>query len=410
MTSSSGIKFWYQHDSSSPLIHISVGFKNVGSAHMPFEKKCVPEIYINTVFKGCGHYTKEKFSGALSDISAKLSGVSNNDHVFFFFTFPRIVLDESISLFKIMLLNPTFEPKEIEKIKNYFCYSIENYKDSPTSWCLTFLYPKILFEKNHPYSNSIGTAENLMKLTSQDIKNYQKKFIVKSNLELCIFGDVSENEAKKIADKIFGNLPQGKKAKDNVLDIDPTLDNNIRNYYLEGPQSYIVFALPNVSDNSDERYAAAILYRILGGSGIFKSRIINQLRTNSGLIYFGSTQKIHYAHSCWEAGILQTSNENVKQVISSVRNMIKDLRLNGISEKELLFAKNNIKGTFLVGLRTAEDLCNFYLVKKMEGYSPKVLEDFLKNINSVTLDQINNFAKKFLNESKIPFVVIGENQ
>ena len=64
-------------------------------------------------------------------------------------------------------------------------------------------------------------------------------------------GNFTENEAKKIADKIFGNLPQGKKAKDNVLDIDPTLDNNIRNYYLEGPQSYIVFALPNVSDNSE---------------------------------------------------------------------------------------------------------------------------------------------------------------
>ena len=104
---------------------------------------------------------------------------------------------------------------------------------------------------------------------------------------------------------------------------------------------------------------------------------------------------------------MQTSNKNVGTAISEIKLILKQLKENGISQEELDSAKSNIKGSFLVGLRTAEDLCRFYMTKKLQGYSLNALEEFLQGINSVKSEQVNSIAKELLDENNLPIVVFG---
>ncbi len=405
LTCSYGIKFWYSRDDSTPLINIAIAFKNSGAAHMDFPEKAVPNLFMSTISCGCGNYSKEEFQEKLQNISARLSGHADLDNVVFFYKYPKIVSDEAINLLELVLSSPKFEKKEVEKNKNAIVSLLENYQTSPIYWCTSVIIPQALF-KNHPYGNSIGNAEYLLKLSHANLKSFHKKYIVRSNVELCIFGDVSETEAVTLADKILSAIPKGKKAQDNILDIQPILKNFIQNFHYEEPQSYIFFALPNILKTSEQKFAATLLYLILGGDS-FKSKIIETLRSESGLIYSGGLQKIEHSHACFEIGILQTANKNVNTVIDKVKKLLKKLKDEGISEKELNFAKNNLKGKFLVNLRTSENLCYFYMLKKLQGHSLSVLEKFLKGIDSVTLDQVNSVAKKLLDEKNIPVVVIG---
>ena len=408
LTCSYGIKFWYSRDNSDPLINIAVAFKNCGSAHMEKTKTSVPNLFVSAIFCGCGSYSKEKFQEKTEDISAIFHGHSDSDNVLFFFKYPKIVSAEAVSLIQTFFSSPKFPKAEIEKIKNAISYRLENYQVNPIQWCKSVLFPKLLF-KNHPYGNSIAAPENVLKLNDANLKSFHKKYIVRSNVELCIFGDISEKEAIKLADRILYSIPKGKKAQDNIPDIEPTLENFNKKYHIEGPQSYIVFALPNILKNSDQKFAASILYLILGG-GSFKSHIMKKLRSELGLIYYGGVNKIEKKHSCFEIGLLQTSNSNTTAAIDNIESLLKNLKEKGISPKELDFAKNNIKGQFLVNLRTSGDLCYFYIMKKLQGHSTDALEEVLRGIDAVTLDQVNSLANQILDEENIPIVIMGGNE
>lgn len=405
LISSYGIKFWYHQDESTPLVNIAIAFKNSGAAHMESIKRSVPSLYAWSVLCGSGKYSKEEFQEKLQNISVKLYVNADFDHVMFFYKYPKIVSDEAINLFLIALNSPNFEKKEIEKKKLSLSYLLETYQNSPIWWYQNVMMPKMLFE-NHPYRDGLGSSEEVLKLNKTDLETFHKKYIVRNNVELCIFGDLSEIEAVKLADKILANISQGKESVDKVQDTKAKLQNFSQKLHYEGPQSYVLFALPNILKSSEKMFAATVLYLILGGAS-FKSRIMRKLRSDLGLIYGGGADKIRYKHASVEIGFVQTSNKNTDAAISEIKSILKQLKEKGISQEELDFAKSNIKGLFLVGLRTAEDLCSFYMSKKLQGYSINVLEEFLQGINSVNLKQVNSIAKELLDENKIPVVVIG---
>lgn len=405
LTSSYGVKFWYSRDNSDPLINIAVAFKNCGSAHMEKTKTSVPNLFVGATFCGCGNYSKEEFQEKTGDISAIFHGHSDSDNVLFFFKYPKIVSAEAASLIQTFFSSPKFPKAEIEKMKNAVSYRLENYQVAPISWCESILLPKLLF-KNHPYGDNTAAPENILKLNDADLKSFHKKYIVRSNVELCIFGDISEKEAVKLADQILSSIPKGEKAQDNIPDTEPTLENFSEKYHIEGPQSYIIFALPNILKNSEQKFAAYVLYLIFGDGG-FRSYIIKKLRSELGLVYYGGVHKIEMKHSCFEMGLLQTSNNNATAAIDNIKSLIKNLKEKGISQKELDFAKNNIKGEFLVNLRTSGDLCYFYIMKKLQGRSTNALEEFLHGIDAVTLDQVNSLANQILDEENIPIVIMG---
>ncbi len=405
LVSSYGIKFWYHRDDSAPLINVALAFKNSGAAHMESIKRSVPKLYAYTVFCGSGKYSKEEFQEKLQNISVGLRCSANFDNIVFFYKYPKIVSNEAIDLFLLALTSPKFEKKIVEENKSYISYWLGTYQSNPISWYNNVMAPKILFE-NHPYGDGFGNSEDTLKLNRSDLESFHKKYIVRSNAELCILGDVSEAEAIKLADKILASIPQGKKSPDNISDVKVKLQNFSRNLYYEGPQSYVLFSLPNILKSSEQKFAAYVLYRILGG-GHFKSKIMKQLRSELGLIYGGGISKTELKHSCFSVGTLQTSNKNTNKAIAEIKKILHQLRESGISQEELDFAKSNIKGSFLVGLRTAEDLCYFYMAKKLQGYSLNALEEFLQGIDSVKLELVNSVAKELLDENNLPIVVIG---
>lgn len=408
LTCSYGIKFWYHYDDSAPIVNLVLAFKNSGSAYLPSETKTIPILYSNSILCGCGKLSKEEFTEKLHNLSVRLYVDADSDAVLFFLKYPKIISSEATSLFRLMLTSPKFPKKELEKSKLSLCYYMKNYQVNPFFWGNNFLIPKILF-KGHAYGESLGETDNVLKITSKNLKAFHKKHIVRSNIEFCVFGDISEQNAKKLVDSILFSIPKGEKFTDNIPDIEPKYANIHKNYYIEGPQSYIFFALPNVLKNSPDRFAAAVLYLTLGGDN-FKSRILKRLRSDLGLIYSGGVSKLQKNHSCFEIGFLQTSNKNVSKAIEQIKLLLKDLREKGITKEELAFAKSNIKGTFLVNLRTATNLCSFYMDQKLKGHSTNSLDEFLNGIDSVTLEQVNSLAKKLINENNMPILVFGGNK
>jgi zinc protease len=405
LVSSSGLKFWHKKDDSAPLVHVRIAFKNIGAAHQEKVKVGVPVFYSNAVFCGSGKYSKTQFAKKCSDLSIRISCNAGFDNLRFSLTAPKIVLSEAVDLFNTLITSPNFEEDKIKIIQNGIGYSLQNYAAEPTSVAFFSIIPATIF-KSHAYENGkFGSSEDFMKLSIDDLQNYKKQFLITSIVEICVFGDISESEAKSLVDKIFAGIKAGKPLADNVKNVEPKLKSEIKKYYADGPQSSIFFVLKNERPLFEKRYIAAILYRILGEGCAFKGRILSKLRTENGLIYGGGLHNVDLKHASYIFGMLQTDNAKVQAAIDLLKTVIRDLREKGITQKELEFAKNNIKGSLLVGLRTSGDLCEFYFNRKLQGFGTNALSETIEKIDRATLEEVNSFAREILDE--ITFVVIG---
>jgi zinc protease len=393
------------NDGSAPLIHVKIAFKNAGASHQEKNKTGVPMFFSKAVFCGSGKYSKTQFAEECSNLSIAISCKADMDHLYFSLTAPKIALEKSVALFNVSLTSPNFEEDKVKLIQNGMGGSMQNYAANPTDLAFSAIIPSMIF-KSHCYENGIfGLSEDFMKLSIDDLKNYKSKSLTVANAEICVFGDLSENEAISLVDKIFSGIENGKPAVDDIKDIDPKLNSEIKKYYADGPQSSVFFVLKTERPTSDKRSAAAILYKILGEGSVFKGRILSKLRTEKGLIYSGNACSIDLRHSSYIFGKLQTDNSKVQDAINLLKSIIKDLKEKGITEPELQFAKDNIKGQLLVSLRTSEDLCSFYFQKKLQGLGTNALSETIEKIYQVPLTEVNSLAAKILDVDV--FVVIG---
>jgi zinc protease len=409
LVSNSGVKFWFMNDGSAPLVHIKIAFKNSGSSYQEKSKTGVPKFYSHTVFCGSGNLSEVEFKKRCSDISIVMSCQAGIDNVVFSMTTPKIVLKDAVTLFNMALVAPMFEKDKVKKIQNGIAYSMQNYAIDPIEIALNEVVPSLIF-KSHAYENgSYGSLEDFMKLSVDNLMKYKSQFLVTSNAEACVFGDISANTAVSLMDKVFFGIEKGNTAKDNVSDIDPKLAHVSKKYYVDGPQSTIIFVMKNEKPLSFKRAAAIVLYHILG-DGSLKSKIMLELRTKQGLVYQSAIIPIDLNHSNYVFGMLKTDNAKIPQAIASLKKVIKELKRKGITEEELKFAQSNITGSLLVGLRTSAALCQFYLCKMLDGFGTDALSYSANRIAQVSVKEVNNIAKEILDEENMPFIIIGGNE
>jgi zinc protease len=397
------------YNPSAPIVHVKIAFKNSGASYQEKSKIGVPSFYSSSVFCGCEKYSKMQFEKEVANISSSISCANDTDVVAFSMTAPSIVLDKAVHLLNCAIRDPKFEKDKVKMVQDGIIATMQDYALHPADIAAHVFIPSIIF-KSHVYENGMyGSPEDFARLSIDDLKKYKDKFVVTSNAEACVFGDVSEAQAIAVIDKIFSGVGAGTPVQDSVTDAEPQISNVVKKYYANGPQSTIVFALKGVRVRSQSRYAAFVLLRIFGGSGLFKSKIMNELRTKLGLIYGGYVSMADFNHASNMLGILKTDNSKVEQAITALRSIIKNLRENGITESDLEFAKSNIIGSTLVELRTSAKMCDFHFLAMLRGYGTNALQEIINGVRNVTLDDVKKLAGEILDENNISIVIIGGN-
>jgi predicted Zn-dependent peptidase len=407
LVSSAGINFLFIKDSSSNLVHMKIAFRNAGSAHQEKSKVGLPLFYSTTVFCGTGAYSKDKFAEACQDLSANILCKSDMDNFYFSLTAPTTVLKQSATLFNIAIKSPNFEEDKVKIIQNSVMCFIQNHAANPEQIASSSILPSIIFKLHDYESGEFGYPEDFMKLSIKDLKNYKAIFLVTSNAEVCVYGNISEAEAIALVDQVFSGIEKRTKSEDKIKDVTLQQKSETKKYYADGPQSSVFFVLKTERPLSAKRYAALLLYRILGEGGAFKARILSRLRTEKGLIYSGGVSTIDLNHASYIFGSLKTDNSKVQSTIELLKVILKELREKGINESELQFAKNNIKGSMLVKLRTSDAICSFYFNRKLQGLGTMMLSDTIEKIDKVSLKEVNAIANEILDENNMLFLVIG---
>ncbi|MNV63291.1 Peptidase M16 inactive domain protein [compost metagenome] len=146
------------------------------------------------------------------------------------------------------------------------------------------------------------------------------------------------------------------------------------------------------SASSDDSFAINVASRILGGGA--NSRLYRIIREEQGLAYTVSSEYMALKDTGvinGYAGLESSSIEDVKEIIIEE---FERLRTELVDDKELQRAINGIKG----GLKSRLDNLpsnNSYIGGSVIKGTSANMEDYIKGIESVTKEDIQNVAKKY---------------
>lgn len=153
------------------------------------------------------------------------------------------------------------------------------------------------------------------------------------------------------------------------------------------------------------KFAQEIAAIILGGN--MSSRLFTEVREKRGLAYYVRTEIGEYTDSGYLVSQAGVDNKRVDEAVEVIINEYKKIKKDGISERELIKAKDFIKGKMALNLESSDEVASFLAGQEILKNKIELPEEILHQINKVTIDEVNNLAKDIFQPQKLNLALIG---
>ncbi len=189
--------------------------------------------------------------------------------------------DQLVDLFSDCLLHATCPPEEIEKQREIQLASIVQQREKPIFIAEEALR-QTLFPQ-HPYRLNVqGTAASVKALQRAALLAHLRRHLVQGNLTLAIFGDITPDRARQLAERILQDVPKGAAPLGAVAAAQPQLPAR-RSAREPREQAIVLMGFPGVAVNDPREDALALLEEILSG---LSSDLGTEIREKRGLVYY----------------------------------------------------------------------------------------------------------------------------
>jgi len=399
-TLKNGLKVLIVENSKLPRVTYSLTLDNL--PYLEGDKKGVSELLSSLLGSGTEKISKDAFNEEVDFLGASVFFSSNGAYASGLSRYSKRILE----LLSDGFLNPVFTQEEFDKSKEQI---IEGLKaDEKSVSAIARRVENVLtYGKNH-YNGEFTSEETLKNVNLADVKANYEAYFVPGNAYLVIVGDVDYKKVKKDVESLFGSW---KKATAPQLTYsDPTDVQYSRINFIDvsnAVQSEV--ALVNLSSlkMTDKDYFAAILAnQILGGGG--EGRLFLNLREKHGWTYgsYSSLSSGKYIGK-FKSGA-SVRNAVTDSAVVEIFSEIKRIRTELVSDEDLKNAKAKYVGNFVMQIEKPETIARYALNKETQSLPADFYENYIKNINAVTAQDVKNAAQKYFLDSNTRVVIVGK--
>jgi zinc protease len=148
-----------------------------------------------------------------------------------------------------------------------------------------------------------------------------------------------------------------------------------------------------------------MLNTILGGQ--FTSRINLNLREKHGYTYGAGSNFNYFKNNAYFAVSTSVGIENTANALSEIFKEVEGLS-DGITDKELEFAKSSIIRKFPLNFETYGQIASNFIGKVIYDLPEDYFDSYFDNINSVTIEDVNNAAANNISPKQATTVLVGD--
>jgi predicted Zn-dependent peptidase len=390
-TCQNGVRIVLENIPTVRSVAVGVWIKT-GSRNETPELNGISHFIEHMFFKGTKTRNAREIAESFDSIGGQVNAFTSKEYTCYY----AKVLDNhasyALEILADMFFNSIFDPVELEKEKNVVFEEIKMYEDTPDD-IVHDLLSQAVYEK-HPLGYPIlGTEETLATFTNDTLKSYVHDMYTPEKVVISIAGNVDEQFIHEI-EKLFGSYEGGSEKSDLVK---PIFHLNHLSRKKETEQAHLCLGFDGLKVGHDDMYSLIVLNNILGGS--MSSRLFQDVREERGLAY--SVYSYHSAYQ--DNGMVTiyggTGASQLDQLYETIQSTLTTLKRDGITEKELVNSKEQLKGGLMLGLESTNSRMSRNGKNELLLKNHRSLDDIIELIDQVTQDGVNQMANTIFTDN-----------
>lgn len=411
---SNGMKVIVQEDHRAPVVVSQVWYR-AGALDEVNGKTGVAHVLEHMMFKGTKKVPAGQFSRMIAAAGGKENAFTGMDYTCYYQQLEKSNLPLSMRLEADRMQNLQITDEEFAKeIKVVMEERRWRTEDKPQSK-VNEQFQAIAF-RAHPYGRPVvGHMNDLENMTAEDAREWYRNWYAPNNATLVVVGDVKAQEVLALAKQHFGPI-KARSLPPRKPQVEPA-QLGPRRAVVKAPGKLPYLAMgfhtppltfqPVQSDLAWEPYALEVLAGVLSGND--SARLNQKLVRETSLaldVGAGYDTTSRGQHSLFELVGTPSEGKTVAELEAALLAQIELIKTNGVTQKEL----DRVKAAVIAADIYQRDSV-FYQAMQLGqletmGYPWMLIKEYPEKLKTVTSEQIQAVAKKYLHPDNMTVVTL----
>lgn len=363
------------------------------------EQNGIAHFLEHMAFKGTKTRSALQIAEAIEDVGGYINAYTSREVTAYYARVLRTDVPLAVDVVADILLNPVFDPKEIEIERGVILQEIGQALDTPDDvifdWLQEQAYP------DQPLGRSIlGPTERVRAFGRDDLSQFVTERYGPDQMILSAAGAVDHAALVRQAEALFGHLPARSADADVPARFHGGESRNIKT--LE--QAHVALAFESPGYRDDAIYTAQIYSIALGGG--MSSRLFQEIRESRGLCYTIFAQAGAYADTGMTTIYAGTSGGQLGELLDLTIDEMKRAA-DDMSEAEIARARAQMKAGLLMGLESPSSRAE-RLARMIQIWNRVPdLSETIAMIDAVTTGGVRDFAGNLVSVAPSALALYG---
>ncbi|MFC4735654.1 M16 family metallopeptidase [Bacillus daqingensis] len=390
-TLSNNVRLVLERDTSIRSVSAGI-WLSTGSRFEQPEENGSAHFIEHMLFKGTKHKSASEIAEAFDAMGGYVNAMTSKEYTAYYAKILDTHASSAVALLTEMFFESRFDADEMEKEKQVVLEEIHMYDDTPDD-----LVHEMLAEAaygNHPIAAPIlGTEETLASFNESRLRDFMRRHYGGERLVISIAGNFTEELVEQVTEAFTNSAHHGE-----PLTLEkPQFQGNVLTKKKKTEQAHLCFGYEGVSLTDDAIYSAVLLNNVLGGN--MSSRLFQEIREERGLAY--AVYSMHEAFR--DTGLLTiyagTHEKHLNETVDIIKRVTNDVKENGLTEKELANAKEQLKGNLLLSLESSSSRMNRNAKNELFLGRSLPIDEMVQAIDAVSMQTIQRTARLILHDN-----------
>ncbi len=356
------------------------------------------------VFKGTTTRDAKQLARETDAIGGNLDAFTGKETICFNIKVLDSNVPAAMDLLADLVLNPRFEPTDVEREKSVILEEIKMDEDNPDY--LVHEVHVANFWKNDPLAASIlGTSKTVSAFAEPAVRAFHTERFSPANMTFSAAGNLQHEEMISLVTRYFGQLAPLGDAPLKTFPV-PSVTPHItlkKKKSLE--QVQICLGVPAPPVDSPDRYVLYLLNTILGGG--MSSRLFQTVREEAGLAYSIYSELSPFRDAGSMTVYAGTSIEKTPEMLRLILQELKLMKNELVSDDELKRAKDQSRGNIILGLESSSARMSNLARQQMYYNRFTSTEEIERAVDAVTAGDIQRVAGELFQSHLLSLTLLG---
>ena len=398
-TLDNGLRVVMNQDQTVPTVAVSV-YYDVGSRNEVKGRSGFAHLFEHMMFQGSANVGKGEHFGLIINRGGSANGTTSNDRTNYFETLPSNELAlglwlEADRMRSLAITQENFENQR-QTVMEERRQRIDNQPYIPSMLRIN----ELAYGDYWPYAHStIGDMQDLVDAPLEAVQQFFDTHYAPNNAVLSIAGDFEPEEAMRLVEKYFGDIPARQTEELSLPPLEPQTAERTETMYDPNatlPAFHVAYHIPR--SRTPDHYALEMLALILGDgeSSRLYQRLVKRDEICQEVAVGTDDRRGPDLFSVWA---VMASGHPPKKAQEIVFEEIANIAKNGVAERELQKAKNRTSAAFVFGLQS--NMARSQRLAEYELYwgDANLLKLELDHYLAVTADDIKRVAGQYFDSS-----------